>query len=242
VTPNTPSTWPDWLSFDEEFGYLFSVVPTSLTTRTFTFDLIVTDGAASVGETFTIEINRAVEMTKTFASDYSDSNGKIIVSCSDFFTFNLKDYFSDPDDDTLSYSVTRFNGSALPSWLGVSSEYVLSGTPGTNQGEILNMLVSVTDNRGSTLNVPLEFFVGCPPKDMGRMEDILYLTSGQEFKYNFIYSFEDYNGQPITYKFNGPSWIGISGTIMTGRPTDPGTYYGTLSVCDRFAVCLEKDL
>jgi hypothetical protein len=29
---------------------------------------------------------------------------------------------------------------------------------------------------------------------------------------------------------------------MTGRPTDIGTYYGTLSVCDRYEVCLDKAL
>lgn len=178
VTPNTPATWPDWLSFDSEFGYLFSVVPTSLTTRTFTFDLVVTDSAASVGETFTININRPVEMSKTFASDYEDTNGRIYVSCSELFTFNLTQYFEDPDDDTLSYSVTRFNGSSLPNWLGVSSGFVMSGMPKFNQGEILNMLVSVSDSKGSKLNVPLEFYVGCPPKDTGRMQDTLYLTSG----------------------------------------------------------------
>ncbi len=128
ITPNTPNTWPDWLSFDSEFGYLFSVVPTTLTTRTFTFDLVVTDGVASVGETFTININRPVSLSKTFASDYDDTNGRIYVSCSsDLFRFNLTQYFEDPDGDTLTYSITRFNGSALPNWVGVTSDYVMSG-------------------------------------------------------------------------------------------------------------------
>jgi hypothetical protein len=93
----------------------------------------------------------------------------------------------------LSYSITRFNGSALPSWIGVNSDFVLSGTPGPTQGEILNMLVSVTDSKTSTLKVPLEFYVGCPPKDLGRLEDTVYMTSGSEFKYSFLYTFEDWN-------------------------------------------------
>lgn len=181
-------------------------------------------------------------MSKTFASDYAATNGRIYVSCSELFTFNLTQYFEDADDDSLTYSITRFNGSALPNWLGVSSGFVMSGKPKTNQGEILNMLVSVSDGKGSKLNVPLEFYVGCPPKDTGRMQDTLYLTSGQQFIYNFVYSFEDLNQGSITYKFTGPSWIGISGTIMNAQPTDPGSFYGTLYVCDRFASCLRKNL
>ena len=62
--------------------------------------------------------------------------------------------------------------------MGKSTTNVLSGIPGTNQGEILNMLVSVTDNKGYTLNVPLEFYVGCPPKDLGLLSDTIYMTSG----------------------------------------------------------------
>jgi len=171
LTANTPNTWPNWLAFDSTTGYLFGVVPPGLTTTTYTFNLVVSDGDPSMAATaiITVIINQPVQMVKSFYSDYNSTNGKIYVTCSQLFTFNVTSYFTDADGDTLSYTITRFNGSSLPSWMGKSFTNVLSGMPGTDSGEILNMLVSVTDNKGYTLNVPLEFYVGCPPENFGRL-------------------------------------------------------------------------
>lgn len=124
-------------------------------------------------------------MKKNFYEDFKETNGKITASCSQLFKFDLKQFFTDDDGDKLEFTIARFNGSALPRWLGVSSDYVLSGTPTDTDGEVLSMSVVVTDNRGSTLSKPLEIVVGCYPKDMGRIGSKMYMTASQEFMYNF---------------------------------------------------------
>ncbi|MBF0192759.1 MAG: putative Ig domain-containing protein [Magnetococcales bacterium] len=60
------------------------------------------------------------------------------------------DTFRDSDGDTLTYSVTLSDGSALPSWLRfAASTRTLSGNPPTNT-TILRLRVRVNDGHGST--------------------------------------------------------------------------------------------
>lgn len=156
---------------------MFAIIPTGLTTKTYTFDLVVSDSEYSVSETFTIKINNAVKLSKTFASDFSGTNGRILVNCTEYFTLNIPDYFTDPDGDTLSYTITRYNGTDLPGWLGITSDYTIGGIPFDNDAEILNILIAVTDSKGSILSVPLTLVVNCKPVDLGKLGHYLYMTS-----------------------------------------------------------------
>lgn len=77
ITANTPSTWPSWLIYDSAHTLLFGIAPTGLATKTYTFDLVVSDGELSVSETITLNVNNPVTMSKTFESDYSENRGLI---------------------------------------------------------------------------------------------------------------------------------------------------------------------
>ena len=60
--------------------------------------------------------------------------------------------FDDADSgDTLSYTATRADGSALPSWLDFEEESAtFSGTPGANDTGEINLLVTAIGLAGAS--------------------------------------------------------------------------------------------
>src|SRR5262245_45651753 len=62
--------------------------------------------------------------------------------------------FADPDaGDTLTYSATQSNGSALPSWLTFNaSTRTFSGTPPSTASGLFNLSVTVTDSTGGKVS------------------------------------------------------------------------------------------
>ncbi len=66
------------------------------------------------------------------------------------FTFNAAGSFSDPDGQTLTYTATLADGSALPSWLSITPAGVLSGNPDRNEAAGLSVKITATDGRLSS--------------------------------------------------------------------------------------------
>ena len=69
--------------------------------------------------------------------------------------------FNDADDDTLSYSATRFDDSALPSWLGfMDSTRTFAGTPQAADAGTLSVKVTADDGNGGTVSDTFNIVVG----------------------------------------------------------------------------------
>ena len=63
------------------------------------------------------------------------------------------DTFSDADGDTLTYSATRDDGTALPSWLEFDdASRIFSGTPAVADIETVAVKVTASDGRGGTVS------------------------------------------------------------------------------------------
>ena len=59
--------------------------------------------------------------------------------------------FSDADDDTLIYTATQSDGTALPSWLGFDADTrTFSGTPQANDAGTVSVKVTASDGNGGT--------------------------------------------------------------------------------------------
>ena len=135
-----------------------------------------------------------------------------MVNCTEFFSLDLTSFFSDPDGDTLSYIVKRNNGSALPSWLGFSTKYIMSGIAAYSDREVLNMMVNVSDTAGGTISVPLSFYINAAPIDLGKIGSKLTMTQAKIYTVDFRQSFSDPNGDAMYFKADAPSWISITST------------------------------
>ena len=134
---------PTWLSFNP-------------TTRTFTgtplngdvgplgLTVTVTDsGNLNVSTSFTLTVQN-VNDAPTVANPIVDQSAPTGAA----FTFTVPtNTFADVDlGDTLTYSATLANGSALPAWLSFNSTTrVFSGTPNSGDAGVANIKVTATD-------------------------------------------------------------------------------------------------
>jgi hypothetical protein len=135
---------PGWATFNTSTGRL-SGTPTSANVGTYSNIVItVSDGRATASlPAFSIRVNEASNRSPTISGTPSTS-----VNAGTAYSFTPS--ASDPDGDTLTYSIQN-----RPSWATFStSTGRLSGTPtSSNAGSYQNILISVTDGT-STASLP----------------------------------------------------------------------------------------
>lgn len=72
--------------------------------------------------------------------------------------------FTDPDNDSLSYTATLADGSALPAWLSFNaSNLTFSGTPTSTASGNYNVLVKATDPAGASVSDSFTLIVADAP-------------------------------------------------------------------------------
>lgn len=221
---------PDWVTFDASTR-TFSGTPEDADTGVITVKVTADDGNdGSVSATFTITVvgvNVAPTLTGLLV-DQSVVEGNPL-------TYQLgEDVFTDGDtNDTLSYSATLADGSALSDWLSFDSgTRTFSGTPTNADVGGLTVKVTADDGNGgsatgtfvinvaSVNNVPM---LVNPLVDQGA-------TEGSPFTYQFAAdAFTDADqADVLSYTAtlgNGsalPSWLSLNAATRTfsGTPTE----------------------
>ena len=129
---------------------------------------------------------------------------------------------SDPDDDTLLFSI-----SGKPSWASFSSSTgKLSGTPTYSQaGTYNNIIISASDG---SLSAQLSTFI-ITVENINRAPTISgtpSTTVDENSAYSFTPSAADPDGDGLSFSISGkPSWASFSSTgKLSGTPTYSGTY------------------
>jgi ELWxxDGT repeat protein len=116
------SALPAWLSFNASTRTFSGTVPQAITG----FDIKVTasDGLASGSDTFTLAIPNQAPVVANLIPDQAIHNDRP-------FSYQVPaNAFSDPDSDSLTYSATLSDGSALPAWLSFNAATrTFTGTP-----------------------------------------------------------------------------------------------------------------
>lgn len=169
---------PSWLTFDPVTRTLSGTPPSNISGNT-TFYFWGTDMyGLGTGTSFTLKVNppnRAPVVANPIA-DQTVTDGKV-------FSYTIAaNAFSDPDADTLIYSATLEDGSALPAWLSFNATTrTISGTSPDNSAP-LNIKITAKDTGNLTVSdvFQLTFAVQNLTLNGTTSADTLYGGSGND--------------------------------------------------------------
>lgn len=212
---------PLWASFNTSTGAL-SGTPDASNVGTFANVVIsVSDGrvAASL-PAFTITVD---ELPNTMPTISGTPPANVMVSTAYTFTPSA----SDPDGDTLTYSITN-----KPTWASFSgSSGRLSGAPSaSNVGTFANIVISVSDGKGGRASLPT---FAITVQDAPNQAPTIGGTPGSSVTVGSSYSFTPSGSDPdqdaLGYTIqNKPAWAAFSTSTgrLSGTPTSAGTFSG----------------
>ncbi|MXW47634.1 MAG: hypothetical protein F4Z97_03145, partial [Gammaproteobacteria bacterium] len=145
ATKGDGSALPDWLGFTA-VTRTFAGTPQAADAGTLTVKVTADDGnGGSVSDTFDIAVNAA----PTVANEIPNQALKLNKAFSYAFPANT---FADANGDTLTYTATKGDGSALPDWLGfTASTRTFSGTTPTTAVTV-TVKVTAADGNGGTVS------------------------------------------------------------------------------------------
>ena len=144
------SALPAWVQFDASNGS-FTGTPALGDLGALDVRVTATDALGlSVSDNFTLSVvprNRAPEVAQPLADLAVDEDVAAILTVP-------ADAFVDPDaDDTLTYTATLADGTALPTWLTFDADTrTFTGTPTNGDVGALDIRVTVTDREGASVS------------------------------------------------------------------------------------------
>ena len=156
------------------------------------------------------------------------------------WTFTVPaDSFSDADGDTLTYSATLADGSALPAWIGFDADTrTFSGTPPQDFNGTLSLKVIASDGTASASDV--FDLVIAPENDAPVLAtDITGQSGTEDTAWSFTVpadAFTDVDGDALTYSAaladgsDLPGWLSFDATTRTFSGIPPQGTAGTLSL------------
>ncbi len=219
---------PRWATFSSSTGRL-SGTPSAGDVGTFSNIVIsVSDGQASASlAAFSISVTQPANRAPTIS-------GTPATSVQAGAAYSFQPTASDPDGDTLSFSIQN-----RPSWATFStSTGRLSGTPSA-AGTFGNIVISVSDGRGGTASLPAFSITVSAAANRAPTISGTPATSVQAgAAYSFQPTASDPDGDTLSFSIqNRPSWATFSTSTgrLSGTPTatNAGTYSNiVISVSD----------
>jgi len=230
------STLPSWLSFDA-VTQTFSGTPGNGDVGAINLRVTATDPSGlSVSDNFGIAVGD-VNDAPVVAAPIADQ----IISQDALFVFALPvGAFSDPDGDSLSYSASLSDGSALPSWLSFDvATQTFSGTPGNGDIGALNLRVTATDPSGLSISDNFNLAIG----DVNDAPVVNTVISEQTVFQDALFSFtvpagtfSDPDGDSLSYSASLsdgsalPTWLIFDAATQTFSGTPGNGDIGTLTL------------
>ncbi|KAJ3452992.1 cysteine protease [Anaeramoeba flamelloides] len=189
-TQHDGSALPSWLTFDAS-GREFSGTPSvSEKDEVYNIRVIAKDSYEAKADTyFKLSVSEKNNNAPTYDGGIQDQN----AACDQSFAYTFKDdCFSDQDGDTLTYSSTQNDGSALPSWLTFDeSDRRFSGTPTESEKDkVYTLKVTAKDSYGgqtsATFKISVNGKTNNPPTYEGCLEEKIAVVNR-----TFTYVLED---------------------------------------------------
>lgn len=179
----------------------------------------------------------AANTAPVVANAIPDQNATVADAFSYQFASNT---FTDGDDDSLTYTATKSDDSALPSWLTFTSgTRTFSGTPAVD--DIATTAVKVTASDGTdTVSDTFNLSVSALPNQAPVVASAIpNQTATEDVAFTYAFpsgTFTDPDGDVLFYDAalaSGaelPSWLAFEGTTRTFSGTPSATDVGTLSI------------
>ena len=215
---------PSWLSFD---GTTLSGTPENGDVGSYTITVTATDGdGATATDEFTVTVTNTND-APTVANAIADTAATENTA----FSLDISGVFADVDaGDTLTYSV------AGASWLSVSGT-TISGTPPVGSAGTVTVTVTATDSAGATVTDTFDIVISQGANNAPTVANAVTdqtATEDTAFTLDVANVFTDADGEALTITVSGASWLSISGTTISGTPTndDVGTHTITLTATD----------
>jgi parallel beta-helix repeat protein len=224
---------PDGLTFNPNTG-IISGSPTNNAVGTHAIDLAATDtGGLSATQSFTLNVanvNDAPTVANAILNQTATTNTP--------FNFQLAaNTFNDVDaGDSLTYTATRSDGSALPAWLSFDpTTRTFAGTPTPSEASTLSLNVTASDLSGAavsdtfdiaidTVNNSDNYSVGGLTWDSNNAVKSASIISGQPGTTvsSFLTQFLDNAGQPVADQTVGNLLFDqANGSVTVGSNTAP---------------------
>ncbi|WP_321945843.1 putative Ig domain-containing protein [Paraburkholderia sp. J10-1] len=225
---------PSWLAFNVTTGQ-FSGTPTDQTTGAFAIKVTATDmGGLATSTTLNLQVSPTYQ-APTVAQTLAAQSTKIGTAWS--YTLPTGLFSEAIAGDTLKYSVTLADGTALPSWLAFNAANgQFSGIPPVGSAGTLALKVTATDMGGLATSTALNVAITAPVGNTPLVTQTLAATTvaaGSLWTYALPAALftETTAGDTLTYTAtlaNGsplPSWLTFDPVKLTfsGTPTDQTT-------------------
>ena len=214
---------PSWLSFNGTTDSFSGNVPGG--TESLTLKVTATDASGlSASETFGVTVPVAGPTVTDQTANQTWTQGQKISLTLPANTF------TDPQGETLTYTVTQSNGQALPAWLSFNATtHTLSGTV---PASVENLTLKVTATDTGKLSVTETFGVTVAAETPTVTAQTANQTWLQGQKISLALpakTFTDPQGEALTYtvsQSNGqalPSWLSFNATTKTFSGSVPTT-------------------
>jgi len=219
---------PNWLIVAA--NGMLSGSPTTADIGENVFTVQASDGKTIVKETINIIVEESVNAPVFTSDPIFATNGTEALA----YISSLVSTATDADFDSLTFS--KISG---PTWLSVSTDGVLTGTPANSDVGLNAFTVQVNDGNGgiasATLNITIFLATGNKAPVLNANPIIGYnAQQGQAYNATIAGSATDTDGDPLTYtKISGANWLHIaSNGSLYGTPDAAGNDAFTVQVSD----------
>ena len=229
---------PGWLSFDSATR-TFSGTPSNGDVGTISISVTADDGEATVSDTFDVVIGN-VDNSPFLITPIPNQNATEDAA----FNFQFDNAtFDDPDvGDTLTYTATMADGSALPAWLSFDAvTRTFSGTPANADVGTISIRVTADDGNGGTPATDTFDLVVANTNDVPTVANpIPNANATEDAAFNFTFAantFADQDvGNALTYSAQTggggalPAWLNFDGATRTFSGTPTNAHVGAISI------------
>ncbi|WP_183451189.1 putative Ig domain-containing protein, partial [Microvirga lupini] len=222
---------PAWLAFDQ-LTRTFSGTPSQADAGTLSITVTASDGTTSASDTFDLTVGGTNDAPEVVSPIVDTSAAEDAI-----YSYDASTHFSDPDGDSLAYTVTG------PSWLSIDAATgILFGTPTNGDVGEYQVTVMAEDPSGAEISISYTVTVNNTNDAPVVTTEIADQSTEEDapYSYDAAQHFADddlIHGDSLTYSASGlPAWLSIDAATgqITGTPAneDVGAYTITVTASD----------